>query len=226
MTNINTLNTTPSLITPHVSIQQYVSQDSTPKNPYENNNIHHLTGDYVCDKKYWKTVNYGSVSYLLTPFLSPSNEYMFFQLFSLIAEHYSERIVIIALSNDEPPTFYEFFDFAEQGGSDLRIFNLQTSENFGSTQPSACYSALEACYALIEYSTLLNAKDKQAYLALIRNDISFIWRYIKERLMIHRTENEGKELELIIEQLNTNSLIYWQLLKDHKITDFNFDADS
>ncbi len=226
MTNNNKSKVISSLIAAHISIEQYVSENSTPHNNSEDNNIHILSGDYVCDNKDWKPVSYGNVSYLLTPFISPSNEYIFFQLCSPVAEHYSQRAVIITLSNDEPPTFYEFFDFAEQGGSDLRIFNLQTSENFGSTQPSACYSALEACYALIESSLLLNVKDKQACLALIRNDISFIWRYIKERLMVHLTENGGKELELIIEQLNTNSLIYWQLLKNHKITGFNFDADS
>jgi len=228
MTNTNVSNSTPSSITNHISVEQHTNSDSIACNFYEHN-IYLLTGDYVCDTEDWKLSSYKNSQFISIPCLADleGKEQIILELLPPIEERDSEVVEgkVVVLSNDEPITFYEIFSYSEEQGLDLRTFNLSTLGLFGDAQTSSCYSALEACFAFIEASTLINTKDKKTYLTLIRDDISFIWRFIKEQLIIHLNDSGGNELELLIEQMSRNSQLYWQLLKDHKVTDFNFTTE-
>lgn len=229
MINTNVSNSTPSSITNHISVEQYTSSNSVACNFYEHN-LYHLTGDYVCEKKDWELTSYKNSQLISIPCIADidGKECIILELLPPIEERDCDQIEgkIIVLSNDEPATFYEIFSYSEDQGLDLRTFNLQNSGSFGDAQTSSCYSALEASFVLIESSTLINAKDKKTYLTLIRSDISFIWRFIKEQLIIELTDTGGEELELLIVQMSKNSRFYWQLLKDHKATDFNFSTET
>jgi hypothetical protein len=226
MTNTNVSNSAPSSITNQAILshqpmglsEPVVGEEYTAKS----NVISELTGEYFCEQGDWPVVAFSkSVLADIPLFKSYASDSSIIAEFSPPTEYDNYNVIIF--SDDQPPIFHLIFSYSDEEGLDLRTFNLVDSGVLFESHLELAVKALEANFMLISASTKFSEEEKEKYLNLVRADIDYIWNFIKQALVtpIGYAYIEAK-VGVIDREIRNNSPYYWQLLKDHKVTDFTF----
>tara|TARA_R110001592_G_scaffold116812_1_gene318403 strand:+ start:874 stop:1566 length:693 start_codon:yes stop_codon:yes gene_type:complete len=226
MTHTNSSNSAPSSIVNQAILshqpmglsETVVGEEYTAKS----NIINVLTGEYFCEQGDWPVVPFSkSVIADIPLFKSYASDSAIIVEFSPPTEYDNYNVIIF--SDDQPPIFHLIFSYSDEEGLDLRTFNLVDSGVLFESHLELAVKALEANFMLISASTKFSEEEKAEYLNLVRADIDYIWNFIKQALVtpIGYAYIEAK-VEVIDREVRNNSPYYWQLLKDHKVTDFTF----
>jgi hypothetical protein len=180
-------------------------------------------GGYECD---WKAINYSDSPFHRIPLIGQVRDEDVLVL-ALHNEDEPSNFASVLISNDSYPTFVEFVDFMPDEGYDLKTYNMLEAYTFYEVHTPLAVRSLEACHMLVGASTKLTKVFKKKYLKFIQSDIQFIKNFEKKVFKLRAEvgkENADEQFEtqavVIGLQLHTNGMHYWDLLKDHKVSDF------
>jgi hypothetical protein len=183
-----------------------------------------LAGHYFCGQGDWPIVPFTKSVVATNPlFQHHENDGSILVEFSPPVEHTNDAVIIF--SDEHPPTLSLFLSSPDENGLNFRSFNLTDSDEICESHLHLAVKALEANFNFISASTKFSEEEKTKYLSFVRDDIDYIWNFIKHAITDRCGYAYMKEkIEMIDQELRNNSPYFWRLLKNHKVTDFNFKA--
>jgi hypothetical protein len=183
-----------------------------------------IAGDYFCGQGDWPIVPFTKSVIATNPlFKHHENDGSIIVEFSPPIELNSDAVIIF--SGEQPSTLSLFVSSPDELGLDLRSFNLTDSDEIFDSYLDLAVKALEANFSFISASTKFSEEEKTKYLSLVRADIDYIWNFIRDAITTRCGYAYIEEkIEMIDQELRNNSPYFWQLLKEHKVSDFNFNT--